>query len=96
MLVAFVGFEASSVIVVVTVLEPLWGDFIYQVSYLAVVVPVLHQTNEAIDGGEEMLELRGISQSIPLSYSHPAIPYGPVIGIDSIILDMHSEKAHTL
>ena len=57
MLVAFVGFEASSVIVVVTVLEPLWRDFIYQVSYLAVVVPVLHQTNEAIDGGEEMLEL---------------------------------------
>lgn len=57
MLVAFVGFEASSVIVVVTVLEPLWGDFIYQVSYLAIVVPVLHQTNEAIDGGEEMLEL---------------------------------------
>ena len=41
MLVAFVGFEASSVIVVVTVLEPLWRDFIYQVSYLAVVVPVL-------------------------------------------------------
>ena len=57
MLVAFVGFEASSVIVVVTVLEPLWRGFIYQVSYLAVVVPVLHQTNEAIDGGEEMLEL---------------------------------------
>ena len=57
MLVAFVGFEASSVIVVVTVLEPLWRDFIYQVSYLAVVVPVIHQTNEAIDGGEEMLEL---------------------------------------
>ena len=57
MLVAFVGFEASSVIVVVTVLEPLWRDFIYQVSYLAVVAPVLHQTNEAIDGGEEMLEL---------------------------------------
>ena len=57
MLVAFVGFEASSVIVVVTVLEPLWRDFIYQVSYLAVVVPVLHQTNEAIDRGEEMLEL---------------------------------------
>lgn len=57
MLVAFVGFEASSVIVVVTVLEPLWRDFIYQVSYLAVVVPVLHQTNEAIDGSEEMLEL---------------------------------------
>ena len=57
MLVAFVGFEASSVIVVVTVLEPLWRDVIYQVSYLAVVVPVLHQTNEAIDGGEEMLEL---------------------------------------
>ena len=57
MLVAFVGFEASSVIVVVTVLEPLWRDFICQVSYLAVVVPVLHQTNEAIDGGEEMLEL---------------------------------------
>lgn len=56
-LVAFVGFEASSVIVVVTVLEPLWRDFIYQVSYLVVVVPVLHQTNEAIDGGEEMLEL---------------------------------------
>ena len=57
MLVAFVGFEASSVIVVVTVLEPLWRDFIYKVSYLAIVVPVLHQTNEAIDGGEEMLEL---------------------------------------
>ena len=57
MLVAFVGFEASSVIVVVTVLEPPWRDFIYQVSYLAGVVPVLHQTNEAIDGGEEMLEL---------------------------------------
>ena len=57
MLVAFVGFEASSVIVVVTVLEPLWRDFIYQVSYLAIVVPVLHQTNEAIDGSEEMLEL---------------------------------------
>ena len=57
MLVAFIGLEASSVIVIVTVLEPLWRDFIYQVSYLAVVVPVLHQTNEAIDGGEEMLEL---------------------------------------
>ena len=50
-LVAFVGLEASSVIVVVAVLEPLWRDFIYQVSYLAVVVPVLHKTNEAIDGG---------------------------------------------
>ena len=57
MFVAFIGLEASSVIVIVTVLEPLWRDFIYQVSYLAVVVPVLHQTNEAIDGGEEMLEL---------------------------------------
>ena len=57
MLVAFVGFEASSVIVVVTVLEPRWGDVIYQVSYLAIVVPVLHQTHEAIDGGEEMVEL---------------------------------------
>lgn len=56
-LVAFVGFEASSVIVIVTVLEPLRRDFIYQISYLAVVVPVLHQTNEAIDGGKEMLEL---------------------------------------
>ena len=57
MLVAFIGLEASSVIVVVTVLEPLWRDFIYQVSYLSVVVPVLHQTNKAIDGGKEMLEL---------------------------------------
>ena len=57
MIVTFVGLEASSVIVIVTVLEPLWRDLLHKVSYLAVVVPVLHQTNEAIDGGEEMLEL---------------------------------------
>ena len=57
MLVAFIGFEAPPVVVVVAVPEPLRRDFLRNVSYLVVVVPVLHQTNEAIDGGEEMLEL---------------------------------------
>ena len=56
-LIPLVCFKASAVIVIMAVLLPLRAAFIYQVSYLAVVVPVLHQTNEAIDGGEEMLEL---------------------------------------
>ena len=57
MLIAFVSLEASPVIVVVAVFEPLWRYFFHKISDLAVVVPVLHQTNEAIDGCEEMLEL---------------------------------------
>lgn len=43
-----------------------------------------------------MLELRGISKPVPLSNSHPTISYGPVVGIDSVELDMHTEQAHSL
>ena len=57
MLVAFIGFEASPVIVVVAVPEPLRGDFLHKVSYLAVVVPVLHHAEEAIDRCEKVLNL---------------------------------------
>ena len=56
-LIPLVCFKASAVIVIMAVLLPLRADFIDKVSYLAVVIPVLHQTNEAIDGGEEMLDL---------------------------------------
>ena len=57
MLIAFVSLEASPAIVVVAVFKPLWRYFFHKNSNLAIVVPVFHQTNEAIDGGEEMLEL---------------------------------------
>ena len=40
MLVAFVGLEAPSIIVIVAEGEPLRRDFLYKVSYLAIVIPV--------------------------------------------------------
>ena len=96
MLIAFVSLEASPAIVVVAVFEPLWRYFFHKISNLAIVIPMLHQTEEAINRSEEVLKLRWVRQPIPLAYSHPTIPYCPVIGIDSIILDMHTKQAHTL
>ena len=57
MLVAFIGLEASPVVVVVAVPEPLRRDFLHKVSYLAVVIPVLHHAEEAIDRCEKVLNL---------------------------------------
>lgn len=57
MLVAFIGLEASPVVVVVAVPEPLRGDFLHYVPYLAVVVSVLHHAEEAIDRCEKVLNL---------------------------------------
>ena len=42
MLIAFVGLEASPVIVVEAVFEPLWRYFFHKISNLAIVIPVLH------------------------------------------------------
>ena len=57
MLVAFIGLEASPVIVIVAVPEPFRRDFLHKVSYLTIVIPVLHRAEEAIDRREKVLNL---------------------------------------
>ena len=57
MLVAIIGFKASSVIIIVAVFEPFRGDHIYKVANLPVVIPVLHKTKETIDRSKKMLKL---------------------------------------
>ena len=96
MLVAFIGLEASPVVVVVAVPEPLRGDFLHNVSYLAVVVPVLHHAEEAIDRREKVLNLRGIGEPVPLAYSHATAADCPVVCVDSVVFDMNAEQADAL
>ena len=96
MLVAFVGFEASPVIVVVAVPEPLRRDFLHNVPYLAVVVPVLHHAEEAIDRCEKVLNLRVVDEPVPLAYSHSTAADRPVVCVDSVVFDMHAEQADAL
>ena len=95
-IVTFVGLDASSVIVIVTVLEPLWRDLLHKVSYLAVVVPVLHHAEEAIDRCEKVLNLRGVDEPVPLAYSHSTAADRPVVCVDSVVFDMHAEQADAL